>query len=364
MTRRLLVIALCVAAGALAACEQVKSSNPLSPDIAGPIAGVTISAPQLMTPAQGAQIALGQPVSVVVQNATTTGVRPLSYVFDLAADAAFETVLFTQAGITPGGGGQTAVTVRVTLTPGTYYWRVHALDGANTGAYSTSNFTVYIPVIIQAPGLVSPANGASLTSTTATLVVADSARSGPAGPISYVFQVATDPNVTNIVATGQVSETSGQTSYAVSATLANSTQYYWRAQAMDPSHTSPYSGTMSFFTPAAAPPPSSPTSGPVQVNGIWFDHSWTGNVENALRAILATGLAGADGLNGQAVVDQMNAMGGIYAGAEFQPAHDGPGGPPVYGFSWFYVAYVPLSNGALGYQIVEFGTPPPGDSPF
>ena len=360
MGRHLLVLAICISSGALAACEQVKSSNPLSPDIAGPIAGVTIGAPQLMSPAQGAQIALGQAVSVVVQNATTNGVRPLSYVFDLAADAAFQTILFTRTGLAPGGNGQTTVTVQANLPPGTYFWRVHAQDGANIGAYSTSNFTVFIPVIIQPPTPVSPGNGATVTSATPTLVVADSARSGPAGAISYLFQVATDPSVTNVVATGQVAETSGQTSFAV-PTLANATPYYWRVQAMDPSHTSAFSATASFVTPAVAPPPPDDSQGPVQVNGIWFDHSWKGNVENALRALLATGLGGADGLNGQAVVDQLNAMGGIFAGAEFQPAHDGPGGPPVYGFHWFYVAYVPLSNGALGYQIVEFGTPPPGD---
>ena len=360
MTRPLLMVALCVAAGVLTGCEQVKSSNPLSPDIAGPIAGVTISAPQLTAPAQGAQIALGQPVSVVVQNATTTGVRPLSYVFDLAVDAAFQTVLFTRTGIAPGGNGQTSLTVQVTLSPGTYFWRVHAQDGANTGASATSSFTVFVPIIIQAPVLVNPANGASVTSATPTLVLADSARSGPVGPISYIFQVATDVNVTNVVATAQVAETSGQTSYAVSATLAASTTYYWRAQATDSSHASPFSGTVSFVTPASAPPPPS-SGGPVQINGVWFDHAWTGNVENTLRGLLATGLGGSDGLNGQAVVDQLNAMGGIYAGAEFQPAHDGPGGPPVYGFSWFYVAFVPLGNGATGYQIVEFGTPPPGD---
>jgi hypothetical protein len=357
MTRPLLVLAVCASAGALAACEQVKSSNPLSPDVAGPIAGVTISAPQLKAPAQGAQIALGQPVSVVVQNATTTGVRPLSYVFDLAADAAFQAILFTRMGIVPGGNGQTSLDVQVTLSPGTYFWRVHAQDGANTGASATSSFTVFVPVVIQPPGLVSPANGSGVTSAP-TLVVADSARSGPAGPISYIFQVATDASFTNVVATGQAAETSGQTSYTVSATLAASTTYYWRAQATDSSHASPYSVTSSFAMPAAAPPPTS--GGPMQINGVWFDHAWTGIVENKLRDLLVTGLGGADALNGQAVVDQLNAMGGIYAGAVFQPQH-GPGGPPVYGFHWFYVAFVPLSNGALGYQIVEFGTPPPGD---
>jgi hypothetical protein len=30
----------------VAGCQQSKSANPLSPDVAGPIAGVTISAPK------------------------------------------------------------------------------------------------------------------------------------------------------------------------------------------------------------------------------------------------------------------------------------------------------------------------------
>ncbi len=59
------------------------------------------------------------------------------------------------------------------------------------------------------------------------------------------------------------------------------------------------------------------------------------------------------------MVDQMNALGGIYAGGEFQAQHDGPGGYPTYGYGWFYVSDVPLGTGE--YQIVEFGTPPPRD---
>ena len=35
---------------ALAGCEAQKSSNPLSPSVAGPIAGVSITAPQLIEP--------------------------------------------------------------------------------------------------------------------------------------------------------------------------------------------------------------------------------------------------------------------------------------------------------------------------
>jgi len=117
-------------------------------------------------------------------------------------------------------------------------------------------------------------------------------------------------------------------------------------------------------TPAPTPTPPAPAAGSaptVPTNAVLFDHPWTGNVELQLRVLLASGLAGANGLNGQAVVDQMNGLGGIYAGGEFQPQHDGPGGYPTYGYPWFYVSYVPIGNGTSYYQIVEFGTPPAGD---
>jgi hypothetical protein len=114
----------------------------------------------------------------------------------------------------------------------------------------------------------------------------------------------------------------------------------------------------------AVPPPPPPSL-------VLFDHEWTGKVELQFRALLASGLAGTDGSNGQAVVNQMNALGGIYANGEFQPHHNGPTGLPTYGYPWFYVSYVPLSagggpipddgSGRSYYQIVEFGTPPVGN---
>jgi hypothetical protein len=107
----------------------------------------------------------------------------------------------------------------------------------------------------------------------------------------------------------------------------------------------------------AAPIPIPSVGGP---DGVSFDHDWNGKVENALRAILATGLAGPDGGNGQAVIDQMNAMGPLYSGAEFQPRHDG-GGYRTYGFGWFYVSYALMPDGTGQYQIVEFGVSPAGN---
>ena len=73
-----------------------------------------------------------------------------------------------------------------------------------------------------------------------------------------------------------------------------------------------------------------------------------------------SGLAGPDGSNGQAVIDQMNALGGIYINGVFQPHHNRVG-QPTYGFPWFYVSYVPMNGGVLTYQIVEFGSAPAGN---
>src|ERR1041384_825697 len=93
-----------------AGCEQAKSSNPLSPSIAGPIAGVSVEAPKPVAPAPAAQIAVDQqPITLTVDNASTTGVRPLSYIFEIASDAVFTNKLFTQTGVEPGTGGKTSL---------------------------------------------------------------------------------------------------------------------------------------------------------------------------------------------------------------------------------------------------------------
>lgn len=94
---------------------------------------------------------------------------------------------------------------------------------------------------------------------------------------------------------------------------------------------------------------------------VQFDHVWNGAVELQLRSLLSSGLAGADGSNGQAIINAMNALGGIYVGGEFQAHHDGPAGFPTYGFGWFYVSYITTTTPAF-YQIIEFGTPPAADS--
>ena len=60
------VLAPIVAAG----CSSEKSRNPLSPNVAGPIAGVTISTPKTLQPANGSEITVGSNIDLLIENAT------------------------------------------------------------------------------------------------------------------------------------------------------------------------------------------------------------------------------------------------------------------------------------------------------
>ena len=179
----------------LAACAQEKSSNPTSPSVAGPIAGVTISAPKLLQPASGTQVSFEQqPITLMVGNSTSTGVRPLTYVFEIASDSAFSSKVFTQTGVAAGSSGQTSFRLPQPLSADrTYFWRAHAEDGANTGDYAApASFKVFTPVVINPPTPTAPADGATLATLQPKFTVTNSTHTGPVTQISYVLEVATD----------------------------------------------------------------------------------------------------------------------------------------------------------------------------
>ena len=94
---------------AFGGCEAQKSSNPLSPSVAGPIPGTQITAPKLLEPAQSFKFRSSQqPIRLLIENASSTGVRPLSYTFELSADPAFGSKAFARSGVPPGEGGRTS----------------------------------------------------------------------------------------------------------------------------------------------------------------------------------------------------------------------------------------------------------------
>jgi hypothetical protein len=248
------------------ACETSKSSNPLSASVAGPIPGVNISAPRIMQPSSGTRVVADeQPITLTIGNATTTGVRPLNYLFEVAIDAGFSNKVFTRDAIAPGSDGQTSLRLPDALGTGrTYYWRARAQDGANTGSFSTvTNFDVFTPIVINAPALIAPINGVTVDSVHPSFTWTDATRSGPVGGITYVVELADDAGFNNRVAVWTVAEQPGQTTLPSPQDLPISKQFFWHVRATDSTTAGPFSATGAFVTPTpvvvlppAPPPPS------------------------------------------------------------------------------------------------------------
>lgn len=249
---------------ALTGCEAQKSSNPLSPSVAGPIPGVNITAPKLLEPAQGFKYKESQqPIKLIVENATSNGVRPVTYMFEVATDSAFTTKVYARSGVPPGDGGRTSVQIDRLDLGRAYYWRAKADDGANSSQFSSSQFEVLPKPLLNPPGPVSPVNNDRVASRKPTLTVNNSDRNAAIGAVSYEFQIATDQAFAKVVASGASSENPGQTSYTAGADLAADLQHFWRARATDGDTTSAWAATQIFRTPTAAPAPGpSPNPGP------------------------------------------------------------------------------------------------------
>jgi hypothetical protein len=272
MRNTLCLLAL-ISSGVILGCEAQKSSNPLSPSVAGPIAGVSITAPTVVSPTPGSRVAAQEPVVLTVRNATTTGVRPLSYMFEVAADNQFAQKLYARTGIPPGDG-QTSHRMTDSLTPDrTYYWRARAEDGANTGAFTDPvALTVYTPVVIGPPAPLEPVNGVTVTSARPVFVVGNATRTGPAGAVTYLLNVALDAAFTQRVLLLSFAEQSSQTRMTPDQDLPPGKQLFWRVRASDPQTEGPWSATQVFVTaatPAPTPGPGpSPGPGPAPNDAI------------------------------------------------------------------------------------------------
>jgi len=245
---------------ALGGCQTSKSSSPTAPTVAGPIAGVTISAPVLLEPAQGFRFKESeQPIKLIVQNATTSGVRPLTYTFEVASDSGFSSKVFGRSGVAPGDGRTQVVIDRLEIGR-TYYWRAWAEDGANTGEAATAGFEIFPRASVNPPQPASPVNNEQVPSTTPTIVAHNASTAGPVGFLAYEFQVAADQAFGHLVAAGVVNEGSGDTRFN-SSPLPSGTTFFWRVRAADNETISGWSPTQAFRTPSVAPPPPPPPPG-------------------------------------------------------------------------------------------------------
>jgi hypothetical protein len=244
-------------------CERAKSANPLSPDIAGPIPGVAITAPKPLDPPQGSQVInKGTPITLTAENATSTSPRALYMRFEVASDVNFQTLLHQADRVDPGADGRTAYRLPEPLGTGhTYYWRSRADDGANTGPYSfTSSFTVIDDVVIETPTPVEPAG--KLSTNRPVFRVRNGRISGTTEAY-YRFEIGTAPDPKSVAAVlTAIPGANGETTVSL-GDLPWATTLYWRVHGSDGTTQSPYSAVVSFTTPAApvVPPPPVPPGG-------------------------------------------------------------------------------------------------------
>jgi hypothetical protein len=266
MNRIVIAVTRLAAAALLAlgvsACEADKSRNPLSPQVAGPIAGVNLSVPEPASPINGAEVTNSEPLRLTFNNSSSNGERPYWYVVELAVDPGFNDKVFANGKVPQGANGQTSIVVDGTLaSERTYFWRVKADDGANESAYSsTARFDLVVPVVIEAPTPVSPIGG-ELTSGRPALTVNNGGVQGRAGAVDYWFEVAHDQALSRIIVQQSAPRSNGATTSTQLPDLPAGSLLYWRAAGLGPRVQGPWSQTQSFRTPANAPPPP-PTPSP------------------------------------------------------------------------------------------------------
>ncbi|MGC4085746.1 MAG: hypothetical protein QM736_27375 [Vicinamibacterales bacterium] len=214
----------------------------------------------MLEPATGAQI-MGdrQPITLLIENSSSTGQRPLNYSFEVSTDAGFSNMVFLREGVSPGDGGRTSLTLPNALGTGRgYYWRAKAQDGANTGPYATSaSFNVITPVSFDKPVPISPIGGAKVTTYTPEFRFRDAPRQGSPSLVSYVIEVATNSSFSGLIAAWQFPEQANETKFTAASGLPASSQLYWRVRAFEGGALGPWSDVGTFVTPT----PTAPSTG-------------------------------------------------------------------------------------------------------
>jgi hypothetical protein len=256
MKHHVLYASLALVAGTLAACSKSTPAQPSTGTAAVDSVGLTssVAAPRPAQPLNNAQIRnVDQPVTLVAVNALITQGAAGTYTFEVATDAAFATKVQTKDNVAEGASGQTSVRLDALPPAADYYWHARATGGGTTGVFGpSSKFTVGPAVTINAPAPVGPLTGTE-TGTRPAFRVTNATRQGPAGALTYRFEIATSPTFSSIIAGGTVAEGVNETGFIPLTDLPIDATLFWRATATDAANgvSSPPSAAHSFTTALA-----------------------------------------------------------------------------------------------------------------
>ncbi len=244
--RTVSVVCIAALAGAAISCSD---SNPSQPSGTG-----SVTAPILVQPPPGASIRnADQPVTLAVENAVVTQAATKTYAFEVATDSNFNTKVQTRSEIAEGGNGQTSVRLDQ-LAPATqYYWHSRATGAGTTGVWGpTYQFAIGPAVVINAPTPVSPV-GNAFTNARPIFTVTNASVTGPAGALTYRFEISTSPSFSPLTVTGVVPQGTARTTFQPQVDLPAEVTMYWRVSVTDQANgvSSPVSAAASFVTALA-----------------------------------------------------------------------------------------------------------------
>jgi hypothetical protein len=245
-----------------AACQKSSPTRPSdtvsaaqNSAVTDAVTGITLTTPGLSTPADGTRFKFSeQPLTLTVKNAATTGKSALTYTFQVATDSAFASIIYSRDGVAQGAG-TTSLQIDKLSGNKDYFWRSRVSSGSTTGLLSRPRgFNVGPEVVIQTPVLLNPQNNTTSNGASPTLTTNNATVTGPAGAITYKFDVSDSSTFTNLIYSTSVAQGPGQTSMTIptSVRLTANATYFWRVQAIDSATavTSSYSSVFSFkFVP-------------------------------------------------------------------------------------------------------------------
>lgn len=161
-----------------------------------------------------------------------------TYRLQVSTSATFATIAIDRANLTTLSSALTGLAGSTT-----HYWRVSASNAGGSSAFSVPfRFTTAAapPAAPATPTLVSPVNGAKLTTRTPTLLWNASARA-----VTYRVQISTS----NSFRTVNFDNATLTATSVVTPLLATKTTYYWRVSASNSGGTSAFSTILKFSTP-------------------------------------------------------------------------------------------------------------------
>ncbi len=218
-----------------AACTKSAPTQPSATGVPAVAVDLTASivAPRPSAPANNSTVKnADQPVVLIVQNAISTQ-SGVTYTFEVATDSGFASKVQTKDAVAEGSGGLTGLKLDALTPARDYYWHARATSGGTTGLFgATFKFTVGPAITINAPSPIGPLSNATTTPRPA-LRVTNATRSGPAGVITYRFEVANSAAFTTIVASATVPEGINETGFIPTSDLPIGSPLFWRATAID-----------------------------------------------------------------------------------------------------------------------------------